>query len=128
VLFAGSVRIGLAAALTTSQALWCGSRTGPEHVVEHAATVPTIRLIPREDTVFRRVARITFKLGIIAAVAVGVAVVVKKLTAPPPPPASLEPWPPLAGDTPATESTSTGAEGSNGEAATTSEETAPSSN
>jgi hypothetical protein len=78
--------------------------------------------------VFRRVARITFKLGIIAAVAVGVAVVVKKLTAPPPPPASLEPWPPLAGDTPATEPTSTGAEGSNGEAATTSEETAPSSN
>ena len=78
---------------------------------------------------FRRVARITFKLGLIAAVAVGVAVVVKKLTAPPPAPASLEPWPPLATEAPApTESVSTGAEGSNGEAATTSEETAPSSN
>ncbi|WP_334143401.1 hypothetical protein [Rhabdothermincola sp.] len=72
----------------------------------------------------RRVFRITFKLGLIAAVGVGIAVVVKKLTAPPEVPASLEPWPPLSTETPAgassEQSLSTsevGAEATNGEAA-----------
>jgi hypothetical protein len=45
---------------------------------------------------FRRVFRLTVKLGVIAAVGVGIAVAVKKLTAPPvDTSASLEPWPPL---------------------------------
>lgn len=72
----------------------------------------------------RKVFRITFKLGLIAAVGVGIAVVVKKLTAPPEAPASLEPWPPLSTETPAgsasEQSLSTSevsAEATNGEAA-----------
>lgn len=47
---------------------------------------------------FRRVLRVTIKLGLIAAVGVGIAVVVKKLTAPPADSSSLEPWPPLKTD------------------------------
>jgi hypothetical protein len=68
--------------------------------------------------VFRRLLRVTVKLGIIAAVGFGIAVVVKKLTAPAESPYSPEPWPPLqaeraeeAADTVA----STVGESSNGE-------------
>lgn len=85
---------------------------------------------------FRRVFRITFKVGLIAAVGVGIAMVVKKLTAPPEVPASLEPWPPLSTETPAGSAGEQSAEpaeqaaveSSNGEAASAVEETAPSSN
>jgi hypothetical protein len=48
---------------------------------------------------FRRVFRLTVKLGIIVGVGVGVALVVKKLTAPPvDTSASLAPWPSLETD------------------------------
>lgn len=43
----------------------------------------------------RRLFRLIVKLGIIAGVGIGIALVVKKLTAAPEPPAPLEPWPPL---------------------------------
>jgi hypothetical protein len=67
---------------------------------------------------FRRVLRLTVKLGIIAAVGIGIAVVVKKLTAAPADSSgSLEPWPPLKTDA------STGDESSNGDSAPASEAT-----
>lgn len=48
----------------------------------------------------RRVLRISLKLGLIAAIGIGIAVVVKKLTAPPSDTAApLEPWPPLSTET-----------------------------
>jgi len=78
----------------------------------------------------RRVLRITFKIGVIAAIGVGIAVVVKKLTAPPEDTtSSLEPWPPLSTDTPATspvvESTeAVEGSGSTGELTGTAEEAA----
>ncbi|MEJ5255216.1 MAG: hypothetical protein WHS89_07705 [Acidimicrobiales bacterium] len=87
---------------------------------------------------FRRVFRITLKLGLIAAVGVGIAMVIKKLTTPPEAPASLEPWPPLSTETtaspadqPNTESAEQAAvESSNGEAASAvaEAEAAPSNN
>lgn len=50
---------------------------------------------------FRRLFRVTLKLGMLAAIGIGVAVVVKRLTTPPAEPAvPLEPWPPLRTDTP----------------------------
>jgi hypothetical protein len=45
--------------------------------------------------VFKRFFRVTFKLGLIAAVGFGIAVVVKKLTAPADTAVPIEPWPPL---------------------------------
>jgi hypothetical protein len=83
---------------------------------------------------FRRVFRITFKLGVIAAIGVGIAVVVKKLTAPPEIPASLEPWPPLSTESPVTSAAPAADEAvpvvetSNGEATGATEQAAPSSN
>jgi len=44
----------------------------------------------------RRFFRLLFKLGLLAAIGVGVALAVKKLTAPPLPTDELEPWPPLS--------------------------------
>jgi hypothetical protein len=43
----------------------------------------------------RRFFRLIFKLGLLAAIGVGVALAVKKLTAPPATPDDLEPWPPI---------------------------------
>jgi len=45
--------------------------------------------------VFRRLFRVTFKLGMIAAIGFGIAVVVRKLTAPADNAPPIEPWPPL---------------------------------
>jgi hypothetical protein len=42
--------------------------------------------------------RTILKLGLLAAIGIGVALAVKKLTAPPPLPDELEPWPPLPPD------------------------------
>jgi hypothetical protein len=62
----------------------------------------------------RRVLRLSVRIGVIAAIGVGIAVVVKKLTAPPADTSSsLEPWPPLSTDT----TTSTGADTGTGEEA-----------
>ena len=47
---------------------------------------------------FRRLFRVTLKLGLIALVGFGIAVVVKKLTAPADTAAPIEPWPPLPSD------------------------------
>lgn len=47
----------------------------------------------------RRVLRVSIRIGVIAAIGIGIAVVVKKLTAPPADTSSsLEPWPPLSTD------------------------------
>jgi hypothetical protein len=70
--------------------------------------------------VFRRLFRVTFKLGVIAAVGFGIAVVVKRLTAPADTSAPIEPWPPL----PAEKAVPTN---TNGDAATTDESTASTS-
>ena len=48
--------------------------------------------------VFKRLLRVTVKLGLIAAIGFGVAVVVRKLTAPAASPSAPEPWPPLQAD------------------------------
>jgi hypothetical protein len=48
--------------------------------------------------VLGRLLRVTVKLGVIAAVGFGIAVVVKKLTAPADAPYASEPWPPLQTD------------------------------
>jgi hypothetical protein len=53
---------------------------------------------PPGVSVFKRLLRVTIKLGLIAAIGFGVAVVVRKLTAPADSPAGLEPWPPLQAD------------------------------
>jgi hypothetical protein len=51
--------------------------------------------------VFGRLLRLTIRLGVIAGIGVGIALVVKKLTQTPSgPPAQLEPWPPLPQDPP----------------------------
>ena len=49
---------------------------------------------------FKRFFRVTFKLGLIAAVGFGIAVVVKKLTAPADTAVPIEPWPPLPSQSP----------------------------
>jgi hypothetical protein len=86
-----------------------------------------------QEAPVRRVLRISFKLGLIAAIGVGIAVVVKKLTAPPADSTPLEPWPPLSTET----TTGTGADeaagdgngsGPAGEAEAAAEEPAPSAN
>lgn len=51
----------------------------------------------------RRFFRLIFKLGLLAAIGVGVALAVKKLTAPPPLPDELEPWPPINPEPPSTD-------------------------
>jgi hypothetical protein len=53
------------------------------------------RSTPGGAAVFRRLFRVTLKLGLIALVGVGIAVVVKKMTAPADTAAPIEPWPPL---------------------------------
>ncbi len=55
----------------------------------------------------RRFFRLVFKLGLLAAIGVGVALAVKKLTAPPPLPDELEPWPPINTDPAPSESVDT---------------------
>ena len=64
---------------------------------------------------FRRLLRVTVKLGIIAAIGFGIAVVVKKLTAPAEAPYSPEPWPPLQADKAEEPVASAVGESSNGE-------------
>lgn len=66
---------------------------------------------------FRRVLRLTVKLGVIAAIGVGIAMVVKKFTQTPDLPAApLEPWPPLATDDAASTATDS-ADAGNGSSA-----------
>lgn len=48
---------------------------------------------------FQRFFRVTFKLGLIAAVGFGIAMVVKRLTAPADTAVPIEPWPPLPSQT-----------------------------
>lgn len=80
----------------------------------------------------RRFFRLLFKLGLLAAIGVGVALVVKKLTAPPLPSDELEPWPPLSPEPiitePGTVVDDLSPESANGSAAATSEESSTSSN
>ena len=49
---------------------------------------------------FKRLFRVMFKLGLIAAIGFGIAVVVKRLTAPADTAVPIEPWPPLPSQSP----------------------------